>query len=735
MQSDLGVVALDIAIGSLVIVTLAGVWRQRGRWARVAAMLLGGSLLAFCVAVRRLVSLPDDSDARLWTEVALAMGVPMVLSSHLFALCLGRADPGPVVRRRRSSLLAQAVVGAGFLALVDVPAFLQEYLWYSGGREIRLGALGQLYCGYLLVGIGLTAFRIEETCRGARGPLRERLMWVAVGAYGLAGYFTYLLTEGVIGGVLDMGALVASAVPIALCSLLAGFVHLRGPVPDSPVLEGRQPIYRSLTGFMALGYLIIVLLADSLADRAGFRPGTFAAGAFFFAVALLLGGFVFSRPLRRRIRRLIDRYFFPERFDYRTYWLRASHELVSGVGLSDLLERGTMLIEDLFGSKPVTIHLSRRPGDAFRLMSSTASPEPPDVEPGEPVARCLEDAVLPCLVQPEAERRGHDADPNLLPVYVENEMFLQMTRARVVAPLRTDDRLIGFVTLGPGAGKSEYNHEDLALLETVTLQLASAIRGAWLAEDLGVARELEVFSQLANVVVHDLKNFVSPLKLFVQNARRHMHNPDFREQAIGDIQSVVERMDRAIHRLTTIRHGEEMSPVPTDLHWVLDSALARSGLEDRPGFRVDRRYGRLPAVVADPLLLDRVVDNLLTNAIEAMPDGGALTVETLDQRDPITGNRWAVVLVRDTGVGMEPGFLRHRLFQPFATTRKRGWGMGLYQCRSIIEGHGGTLTATSRPGEGSEFRFCLPVKVTAPAGSLAVGPGRPGAPGMPGRRS
>ncbi|HEX7880876.1 MAG TPA: ATP-binding protein, partial [Candidatus Eisenbacteria bacterium] len=182
---------------------------------------------------------------------------------------------------------------------------------------------------------------------------------------------------------------------------------------------------------------------------------------------------------------------------------------------------------------------------------------------------------------------------------------------------------------------------------------------------------------------------------------------------IDDIQGVVEKIDGAIQRLAALKHGEEIALAPTDLEWILDSVLTRRGVSMRPGYSVARNFGGVPSVVADQLLIDRVLTNLVTNAMEAMPEGGVLTLETEDVREAGSGGRWAVVRVRDTGTGMTQAFLRHRLFQPFATTKKKGWGLGLYQCRSIVEAHGGSLRANSQPGLGTEFRLALPLTLTA----------------------
>ncbi len=711
----IGSLVLSLALLSLAALMVTGLVRYREFWGRAATVLLVLSLSAFCLVVERLASSTTSGESLFWSRCLMSLGIPTVLSSHLFALSLGRADPAGAIRRRRVSLLTLSLAGVGFLPFVTHPDFVTAYVFDQGAFSIRLGDIGRAYLLFLLGGVGLAAFRVEGTFRAARGAAREHLQWAVVGLFGAAGYATYLLTEGALGGSLDRDALVASAVPLLFASVLVSITHLRGRMADSGVTVERQVLYRSVTGMLAAAYLVVVLVIGYLAGLLGIRFSHLTAITFILIAGTGLLAFLLSRRSRRWLLKWVDRSFYSSRTDYRSYWLRASHELVSGVGIADLQARATVLIEDLFGARPMTIHLARRAGDPFRMMITTGSNEPPDVEPSEPLVRKLAEAAEPILIPAVEERRGRSADPELLPIFVENEILLETTSAVVVAPLREPERLLGFVTLGPKAGGGRYTHEDMILLETVTLQLAGAVRSAWLTEDLGAAREMEVFSQWANVVVHDLKNYVSPLKLFLQNARRHMHNPAFREQAIDDIGSVVEKMDRQILKLTAIRRGEEMSPTVTDLHWILDGAVARSGAELRPGIRVDRNYGSLPALTADPTLLDRVVSNLVTNAIEAMPEGGVLTLETEDVKESPGGQRWAVIRVRDTGVGMSGTFLRHRLFQPFATTKNKGWGLGLYQCRSIIEAHGGRLTASSEEGSGTEFTIRLPLKHLARA--------------------
>src|SRR5262249_61874311 len=103
----------------------------------------------------------------------------------------------------------------------------------------------------------------------------------------------------------------------------------------------------------------------------------------------------------------------------------------------------------------------------------------------------------------------------------------------------------------------------------------------------------------------------------------------------------------------------------------------------------------------------RVLVDLLVNAREAIPGPGTIGVRAISVSGA-DGAREAVIEVSDSGRGMSEEFIRTRLFKPFSTTKKGGLGVGLAQCRGIVEAHGGTIDARSRPGEGTVFTVRVP---------------------------
>jgi signal transduction histidine kinase len=122
--------------------------------------------------------------------------------------------------------------------------------------------------------------------------------------------------------------------------------------------------------------------------------------------------------------------------------------------------------------------------------------------------------------------------------------------------------------------------------------------------------------------------------------------------------------------------------------------------------RRERIGATMPDVRVDPEKMKQVVINLLQNAIEAMPDGGTVQVESglVDGR--------ALLVVKDTGPGLPDGL---DVFQLFVTTKARGTGLGLSIAQQIVLEHGGEIAAASEPGKGATFTVSLPVERPEPA--------------------
>jgi nitrogen fixation/metabolism regulation signal transduction histidine kinase len=228
------------------------------------------------------------------------------------------------------------------------------------------------------------------------------------------------------------------------------------------------------------------------------------------------------------------------------------------------------------------------------------------------------------------------------------------------------------------------------------------------------AERVAAWRELARRLAHELKNPLFPLQLTIETMEkaRQMNSPD--------LPAIVSDGTRTLHEEFTqlknvIARFSDFSKMPApELQSVDVNALAQSAMQLQ--YSVQQAKGIQSSVdldpaplfaSADPVLLRRAVDNLILNAIDAMPNGGTISVRTSR-----SGER-AVIEVADTGSGLTPEECE-RLFTPYYTTKQHGTGLGLAIVQSIVSDHGGQISVRSAKGSGTTFRMEFPLASAQP---------------------
>jgi signal transduction histidine kinase len=208
------------------------------------------------------------------------------------------------------------------------------------------------------------------------------------------------------------------------------------------------------------------------------------------------------------------------------------------------------------------------------------------------------------------------------------------------------------------------------------------------------------------VALHDIKNAVAALAMLASNAGTNLADPEFQRDAVATLTRTIERMRRALGTLAA--PAAAAAPArrqPIDLAALIVEATAPLAASQR--IQLVHRLGPVRAIDGDRDALLRVVENLATNAAEAIVDEGTVTVTLAE----VEGH--AVVSVADTGCGISQEFRERYLFSPFHTTKKTGWGVGLYQTKHAVESHGGEILVESRAGHGTTVTVTLPLPLHA----------------------
>lgn len=275
----------------------------------------------------------------------------------------------------------------------------------------------------------------------------------------------------------------------------------------------------------------------------------------------------------------------------------------------------------------------------------------------------------------------------------------------------------------------------VAAVNEVGARLARASREEKrLHVELRERERLAFLGELAASVAHEINNPLDGVQSCVRILRRPGADPQRHAQMLDLIESGLARMNLIVRRLLTLAREHVVRPTVTRITPILERAIAaeRSRIEERG---IDVRVAP-PTVndeaAVDAQLLEQVFVNLIHNAVDSMPCGGAIEVALRRGPAPSPGAAggtpdpadWLCIDVADTGTGIDPA-VRPHIFEPFYTTKTggKGTGLGLPIAARIVDAHHGAIEVQPRPGGGTVFTVRLPQPAGAPAADAGgVGP-------------
>ncbi len=221
------------------------------------------------------------------------------------------------------------------------------------------------------------------------------------------------------------------------------------------------------------------------------------------------------------------------------------------------------------------------------------------------------------------------------------------------------------------------------------------------------AQKLAAVGQLSAILAHEVRNPLNAMELYLTLLERRAADTtgDLREnmtRAIGSIRSEVTRLNELVNDFLLLARPGDLRRSARPVHTIVDEVLQLEALRaERQRVRIERHYDPdLPPVQVDPDKVKQALINVVTNALDVMPEGGTLRVRTCRSN----GN--ARIEVSDTGPGIPPGV---NVFELFFTTKSKGTGMGLNIVEGIIQQHGGQVDVSSAEGKGTTLALELPL--------------------------
>ena len=593
------------------------------------------------------------------------------------------------------------------LAFIVHEIFAGEIVeWVTGILEQPIIIIANQWRYYFLNIIGCSILALlcfDNTLQTASRSQQEELKFVLIAFLGFVVYFSYLSVNILLASYISQAMLQLGSAIILVGLILLAYGFAKYPLWKINIRMSRHVIFGSLSATAVLIYLIIsgaVLDILRLVQPQGLTV-ILPVAAFGLMVLFL---FVYLSPnIHNRIKSLITRNFFRNKYDYRDLWMKFSDKSSGSLNIRELLPRVGEFIADAMFVRQVAFWLRSSTTETYHLAyyHETTQVNGSDTVPLRlDKSRLKHNQGLFFRVPAKNDPTATDNFP-----VMDGQALRDLGIQRLVL-VEKDDDVLALIGIGGQRDEQRSFAEDQQFLSSVSNQLGHLILTHKLSEELLLAREWDSFNRFASFILHDLKNLATMQGMTLDNAKHFSQNPEFVSDAFATFGQTTEKMINLIAGLSVQRGQFSLKQQPVNILKVIADTFDDLKIDQRNGVKVRTVFpptNQLPAVSGDPDLLQKAFTNLLLNAIQSLPKGqGAVEVtvsnETLGK---ITAS------IRDTGCGISPERLES-LFRPFQTTKEKGLGIGLCHTRSIIEVHGGQIRIESQLNAGTKVEVELP---------------------------
>lgn len=630
-------------------------------------------------------------------QLALAVAVTIPPSWLAFSLTFAQSNGGSPIRRWHPALIGMgAAVPLSWYGLAAGQIILPVRLENTHTVFLALDVWGKVYFSYYLAALAVVLLHLENLYRSAERLTRWKIKYLVVGVFMAFACQIVAASYALLYGLIHPLHPFFGALAFLIGEGMIAFSLVRHRLLDVDIFVSRYVIYRSLTLALVGGYLVSLGVIAEVFRQLDFTldllSGTFLAILGAVALSLVL----LSDDVRRSVQRFVHTHFYKHKYDYRMEWMEFTRRLSRATAIPEIATQTLNRILEVMWIREAAFYTAADlPGSMNLAHEIGYSGLPRTLELSQPVLETLQ--VQAKLIPSESEpTESSDVTARLI-----REAFRGFPVGCIV-PVAALDSLVGLLVVGPEMSGKPFGVDDRDLLAAVAAQAGALLLNARLSQEASEGREIQVLARLSAFVAHDLKNAVSTLSMLAENARQHMGKPEFQADAIRTVAEVTGNMQRLLTTLASPQRHVGGSVQPISLSSSVETWLREIGSNVAPRIRIEARLGSTPEVRVDPDQFRSVLHNLVLNGIEATPGEGVIIVETFQE------NGRAVLAVTDTGRGMAEDFVRKKLFRPFQTTKPRGLGIGLYQCRHIVQAYGGSLTVESQIGKGTRMIVRLP---------------------------
>lgn len=480
-----------------------------------------------------------------------------------------------------------------------------------------------------------------------------------------------------------------SRITYLLISIFLSYVVLSGKILIFRK-RGKQGLtYAIVTGIM-FGFYIFVIknIASLIEDR-------FAIESLWVeAVLIVFLAFIF-RPVVARVQTLVEHLFYQDIFRYRRNFIRFTREAVHYTNARELTEAVVRFLRETIFVSASDILLKDDSESIFRSV----------INPGITLSmdRCLSVII-------GKEQKPCEVEEILETCTTEERTILQNYRDGYIVGLYSEKAMSGLLLIGPMTTRKPYSIDEVEFFTIFANEISITIERNMLIEKIRdeqvKAAQLERLASLGRLtagIAHDLRNPIGIISLSAQTILRNPQDEKLHQKMSAFIVEESKRLNKNVDTFLQFAKPHKPTWEKANLEQIIGETIqAINTKASESNVTINKEFfGEIPEMITSVQHLNRVLTNLGTNAIEAMPKGGELNFKVMNKDNFIT------ITVSDTGTGI-PEELKSKIFDPFFTTKSTGTGLGLSIVHSMVESINGEISFTSNKN-GTTFYIKLPI--------------------------
>ncbi len=625
----------------------------------------------------------------------------------LFSVVFGRADRRTTFIRWIPVILVMSVTSIVFIYLLLTDTFTNaslfnfaedfaEISYYKSNKPI-FANIGYYFYIYFIIGTILCLANLESTFRASKGLKRWQIRYVVFCFGGILIFFIYLASQALLFQQTNIQLVLTKSIVILFCMLIMSVSIVRQKLLDVDIFVSRYVVYNSVTIIGTSAYLLVVGLVFEVIKFYNIPFQYFLKVLFIFISLFILILLLSISSLRRRIQLFINRHFYKHKYEFRDTWMETIERMSVKNSIDDICNTLLEMISQIMCAQNVTIWLYNSAIQEYTVFHENNNNNSNGIKEAHALIEIIKKRKAPFLMSEQYSQI--QSKPNSLK---EIEEILESTRAVLCSPMEAAGELVGFILQGKDIGGEPYRNDDFELLRALSTQAAVQIKNIRLAQDLSTAKEVEMFHRMSTFVMHDLKNLTNSLSLISQNAKHNIGNIEFQKDAIKTITSTVNRMHGLIERLSSLPQRIELKRELVDVKSLVNYAVKKIKFDKRKDISIETELNTVPLINIDHHAIEMAMINLVNNACDAIESNGKVKCRVWEENNIIK------LSVTDNGKGISGEFIDTFLFKPFKSSKKGGFGVGLFQCKSIIESHNGRIVVSSKEGQGTTFTISLP---------------------------